>query len=49
MNGRNRFHDHVNGNDVRNHADHGEFDEYTESDVRNMLTGVTDLLGTYMQ
>jgi hypothetical protein len=35
-------------NDVRNHADHGEFEEYTEADVRNMLSGVRDFLGTYL-
>ena len=34
--------------DVRNHADHGEFDQYTESDVRAMLAGVTDFLGTHL-
>jgi hypothetical protein len=35
--------------DVRNHADHGQFDEYAESDVRNMLLGVTDFLGTHLE
>jgi hypothetical protein len=35
--------------DVRNHADHGEFGEYSESDARDMLAGVTELLGTYLQ
>jgi hypothetical protein len=35
-------------NDVRNHADHGEFDEYSASDVKDMLAGVTDFLDTYM-
>ena len=33
---------------VRNHADHGEFDEYAESDVREMLNGVRDHLATYL-
>lgn len=33
---------------VRNHADHGEFSEYQESDVRDMLAGVRDFLGTYV-
>jgi hypothetical protein len=35
-------------NDVRNHADHGEFDQYSEADVRDMLKGVTDLLGAHL-
>jgi hypothetical protein len=35
--------------DIRNHADHGEFEEYTESDVREMLTGVTDFLAAHLQ
>lgn len=30
--------------DVRNHADHGEFGEYSERDVQDMLAGVRDLL-----
>lgn len=36
-------------NDVRNHADHGEFDQYTESDVRDMLAGVTDFLAANLE
>jgi len=35
--------------DVRNHADHGEFNRYAESDVRDMLAGVTDFLGTHLK
>jgi hypothetical protein len=35
--------------DLRNQADHGHFDEYAESDVRAMLLGVTDFLGTYLE
>jgi len=35
--------------DIRNHADHGEFDVYSESDVREMLAGVTDFLGTHLR
>jgi hypothetical protein len=34
---------------VRNHADHGEFDEYSASDVGEMLAGVTDFLSTHLQ
>jgi hypothetical protein len=34
---------------IRNHADHGEFDEYSESDVREMLAGVTDFLGAHLR
>ena len=33
---------------VRNHADHGEFDEYSDSDVREMLAGVTDFLAAHL-
>jgi hypothetical protein len=33
---------------VRNHADHGEFGEYTEQDVREMIDGVTGFLSTYL-
>jgi HEPN domain-containing protein len=29
---------------VRNHADHGEFDEYSEADVREMVRGVREFL-----
>ena len=36
-------------NDVRNHADHGQFDEYSQSDVKDMLAGVTDFLGSYLR
>lgn len=35
--------------DVRNHADHGEFDGYTESDVRDMLAGVADFLTMHLK
>lgn len=35
--------------DVRNHADHGEFTAYTESDVRDMLRGVTDFLSSHLE
>jgi hypothetical protein len=34
---------------IRNHADHGEFDEYSESDVGEMLAGVTDFLGAHLR
>jgi hypothetical protein len=34
---------------VRNHADHGEFDEYSESDVREMIVGVREFLGTHLE
>lgn len=34
---------------VRNHADHGEFGAYSEGDVKEMLTGVTDFLGTHLK
>jgi hypothetical protein len=33
--------------DIRNHADHGAFDQYTLQDVRAMLSGVRDFLGKY--
>jgi hypothetical protein len=33
--------------EVRNNADHGNFNEYTEADVRNMLQGVTNFLAQY--
>lgn len=33
---------------VRNHADHGQFSEYTEADVRQMLSGVTELLSAHL-
>ena len=32
---------------VRNHADHGQFDQYTIDDVRAMLSGSRDFLGRY--
>jgi hypothetical protein len=35
--------------DIRNHADHGQFDEYTEADVRDMLAGASDFLATHLQ
>jgi len=33
---------------VRNHADHGEFGEYSDSDVRDMLSGVRDFLAVHI-
>jgi hypothetical protein len=33
---------------IRNHADHGEFGQYSAGDVREMLSGVTDFLATYL-
>jgi hypothetical protein len=35
-------------NDTRNNADHGKFSENTEQDVRQMLEGVRDFLGTHL-
>jgi hypothetical protein len=34
--------------DVRNHADHAQFAEYSESDVNEMLKGVTEFLSVYL-
>jgi hypothetical protein len=36
-------------NDVRNNADHGNFDEYGIDDVKDMLKGVQDFLESYLQ
>jgi len=33
---------------VRNNADHGHFDENKDEDIRQMLAGVRDFLGTYL-
>jgi hypothetical protein len=33
--------------DIRNHADHGQFGEYTLENVKAMLTGVQDFLSRY--
>lgn len=35
-------------NNVRNNADHGHFDQYSEMEVKEMLKGVQDFLGNYM-
>lgn len=35
-------------NDIRNNADHGNFKEYNEDDVRNMLQGVRNFLASQM-
>jgi hypothetical protein len=35
-------------NDIRNHADHGKFDEYKIDDVKEMLRGVTQFLSDYL-
>jgi hypothetical protein len=35
-------------NDTRNNADHGKFSQNTEQDVRQMLEGVRDFLGTHL-
>lgn len=34
--------------DVRNHADHGQFEKITERDVRDMFEGVSSLLSSQM-
>jgi len=34
--------------DVRNHADHGEFEKVTGSDVREMFEGVSNLLSSHL-
>jgi hypothetical protein len=34
--------------DIRNSADHGKFDEYSEADVRAMVRGVKVFLGDYL-
>ena len=35
-------------NDIRNNSDHGNFDEFKEDDVKNMLKGVQDFLEEYL-
>jgi hypothetical protein len=35
-------------NDIRNNADHGNFKEYKENDVRDMLVGVRKFLASYL-
>jgi hypothetical protein len=35
-------------NDIRNNADHGKFEEYTEDNVRNMLEGVRNFLSSQL-
>lgn len=35
--------------DVRNSADHGQFNEYSEQDVQDMLKGVRKFLGDYLR
>jgi hypothetical protein len=35
-------------NDIRNNADHGNFKEYKEDDVRDMLGGVRKFLASYL-
>ncbi len=35
--------------EVRNHADHGKFAEYTTDDVRDMLNGVAQLLSEHLK
>jgi len=34
--------------DIRNSADHGQFDQYTTDDVREMVGGVTEVLGQHL-
>ena len=34
--------------DVRNHADHGRFDEFSEDDVRNLIEGAQSFLADYL-
>ena len=36
-------------NEIRNKADHAEFDKYTLDDVKEMLKGVRDFLGEYLE
>ncbi len=33
---------------IRNHADHGKFEEYEKKDVKEMLTGVRDFLASHI-
>ena len=35
--------------DIRNKADHGQFNEYSEKDVQEMLKGIKDFLGGYLK
>lgn len=35
-------------NAIRNNADHGKFDDNSEPDIKAMLEGVRDFLGTYL-
>ena len=35
-------------NEIRNKADHAEFEKYTLNDVKEMLNGVRDFLGQYL-
>ena len=35
--------------DIRNKADHGQFNEYSEKDVNEMLKGVMDFLSVYLK
>ena len=36
-------------NDIRNNADHGNFDQYKADDVTNMLAGVRSFLSNYLK
>lgn len=33
---------------IRNHAAHGEFDQFTRQDVETMVKGIKDFLGSYL-
>ena len=35
--------------EIRNKADHGQFNEYSEKDVQEMLKGVRDFLAAYLK
>ncbi len=35
--------------DIRNKADHGQFNEYSEKDVQEMLKGIRDFLADYLK
>lgn len=35
--------------DIRNNADHGHFNEYSEKDVNEMLKGIMDFLSVYLK
>lgn len=35
--------------DIRNHAAHGEFDQFTRGDVEQMISGVNNFLGDYLK